>query len=469
METAEDADAAALTEEQREIRRTLRALLARHTTRTPAAGTATDGSAGSGSAGSGAAAAGSAAGSAAGTATDGSAAGSAAAGSAADGSADGRAAGAGAPDGGDAGPGGREAGLWARMARELGLARLGLPEEYGGTGRGTPALVLACEETGRALAASPLLATRVLAAPLIAALGTPAQRADLLPRIAGGDLTCALAAPGGSLAHALGLTGDNTTGAWSGDGRAGGIQARPDGDGDGWLLYGEAGQVLDGHSAGLLLVAAHTGGFARSRTLLYLVRAADAGPGLVRLPDPGLDPTRAPATVQLRDVPAVLLGEDPADPAAVLTALAATGRTAAVLLAAEAAGAARGALEHTLGLAEGPGSPRTGPDGPAARHRLAELAVQVETARTLARCAALEPGPGPAAGPLALAQALDALRAAAGEAVRAETARPGAPGRDRGAHRYFRRAAADELLFGPAGRLRARAAERTGLPGEAAA
>ncbi|MET9346722.1 acyl-CoA dehydrogenase family protein [Streptomyces termitum] len=405
METAEDADAAALTEEQREIRRALRALLDRPAARTPAdAGTGT---------------------------------------------------------------GGHDPGLWALMARELGLAGLGLPEEYGGTGRGTPALALACEETGRALAASPLLATSVLAAPLIAALGTPAQRAELLPRIAGGDLTCALAAPGGSLAHALGLTGDNTTGAWSGDGRAGGIQARP--DGDGWLLYGEAGQVLDGHSAGLLLVAAHTGGFARSRTLLYLVRADDAGPGLVRLPDPGLDPTRAPATVQLRDVPAVLLGEDPADPAAVLAALAATGRTAAVLLAAEAAGAARGALEHTLGLTGGPAGTRPDPAAPAARHRLAELSVQVETARTLARCAALEPGPGPAGGPLALAQALDALRAAAGEAVRAETARSGGPGRDRGAHLYFRRAAADELLFGPAGRLRARAAERTGLPGEAAA
>ncbi|MFJ5709699.1 acyl-CoA dehydrogenase family protein [Streptomyces sp. NPDC093105] len=335
-------------------------------------------------------------------------------------------------------PEGYDPALWARMSGELGLARLALPE-----------LALACEETGRALAPTPLLATAALTAPLVAALGTPAQRADLLPRIADGSLTCALAVPGGSLAHALGLTGDNTTGAWSGDGRAGGVQARPapGGPPDGRLLYGEADQVLDGHSAGLLLVAAHTGGFARSRTLLHLVRTADAGPGLVRTRHAGLDPTRSPARVQLRDVPAELLGEDPADPAAITRALAAAGRTAAVLLAAEAAGAARAALDGALRHAAARD-----------RHRLADLHVQIETARTLTHCAAREPGPGPESGPLALAQALDALRAAAAEAV---------PPHD--ADRYGRRAAADELLFGPAGRLRARAAERTGLLGEAAA
>ncbi|NML54894.1 acyl-CoA dehydrogenase [Streptomyces sp. R302] len=329
------------------------------------------------------------------------------------------------------GPEGYDPALWARMSGELGLARLALPE-----------LALACEETGRALAPSPLLATTVLTAPLVAALGTPAQRAELLPRIAAGELTCALAAPGGSLAHALGLTGDNTTGAWSGDGRAGGIQARPSPEGSpgGRLLYGEAAQVLDGHSAGLLLVAAHTGGFARSRTLLYLVRTEDAGPGLVRTPHAGLDPTRSPATVQLRDVPAELLGEDPADPADITRALAAAGRTAAVLLAAEATGAARGALEHALGRA-----------GARERYRLADLHVRVETARTLTHCAAREPGPGPEGGPVALAQALDVLRDAAGEAVPPHAA-----------DRYGRRAAADALLFGPAGRLRARAAERAG-------
>ncbi|WP_225800390.1 acyl-CoA dehydrogenase family protein [Streptomyces sp. NK15101] len=353
------------------------------------------------------------------------------------------AAGRGGADGAPGvGPEGYDTALWAQLSGTLGLAGLTLPEEYGGAGRGPAELAPLCEETGRALAPSPLLATTVLAAPLIAALGTPAQRAALLPRVADATLTCALAVPAG-LALALGLTGDNAGGDWSGGGRAGGIQAARTADG-GWRLYGEADRVLDGHSAGLLLVAAHAGGFARSRTLLFLV-PADA-PGLVRTRRPALDLTRPQATVQFRDAGAELLGEEPAD---VLGALAATGRTAAVMLAAEAVGAAGAALDRAVEHIRSRG--RYG-----SRHRLADLHVQVDTARSLTHCAAREPGPGPDGGPLALAHALEALRATADEALAWEDL-------------CFKRAASDELLFGPARRLRARAAERTGLLGEEAA
>ncbi|MCX4981541.1 acyl-CoA dehydrogenase family protein [Streptomyces sp. NBC_00572] len=363
-------------------------------------------------------------------------------------------------------PQGYDPELWARMSGTLGVAGLALPEEYGGVGCGPAELALACEETGRALAPSPLLATSVLTAPLLTALGTPAQRAALLPRLADGSLTSALAVPGGALALALGLTGDNTAEDWSGGGRAGGVQARA-ADG-GWRLYGEAAQVLDGHSAGLLLVAAHTGGFARSRTLLFLVRAeqeGDAAPGLVRTRQTTLDLTRTQATVQFRDTEAELLGEEPAD---VLGALAVTGRTAAVMLAAEAVGAAREALDRTVAhvtAREQFGRPVG--SFQAVKHRLADLYVQVEAARSLTYCAAREPGPGPDSGPLALAHALEALRATAGESIQLH----GGIGFtwEHEAHLSFKRAASDELLFGPVRRLRARAAERTGLFGEVAA
>ncbi|MFK0228434.1 acyl-CoA dehydrogenase family protein [Streptomyces sp. NPDC090303] len=352
-------------------------------------------------------------------------------------------------------PEGYDTVLWARMADPLGLTGLTLPAEYGGSGRGPAALALACEETGRALAPSPLLATTVLAAPLLAALGTPAQRAALLPRVADGTLTCALAVPTG-IAHALGLTGDNTADRWSGGGRAGGIQAARAADG-GWRLYGEAARVIDGHCAGLLLVAAHAGGFARSRTLLFLV-PADA-PGLVRTREPALDLTRNQATVQFRDTAAELLGEEPAD---VLGALAATGRTAAVMLAAEGVGAASAALDRAAGhLGRGAGHLGGGPAA-GSRHRLAELYVQVEAARALTYCAARETGPGPDGGPLALAHALEALRATAAEVLQLD-------GTDTWEDVSFKRAASDDMLFGPARRLRARVAERTGLHGEEAA
>ncbi|MFF8280363.1 acyl-CoA dehydrogenase family protein [Streptomyces lateritius] len=356
-------------------------------------------------------------------------------------------------------PEGYDTGLWHRMSGTLGLAGLALPEEYGGVGCGPAELAVALEETGRALAPSPLLATAVLTAPLIAALGSERQRAALLPRIASGGLTCALAVPGGSLALALGLTGDNADDSWAGGGRAGGVQARTvEGR---TLLYGEATQVLDGHSAGLLLVAAHAGGFARSRTVLVLVRGDAAGLARVRLPT--LDATRTQAAVQLRDVEGELLGEDPPNaPAGVLGALAATGRTAAVMLAAEAVGAAGAALDRTVeytGTREQFGRPVG--SFQAVKHRLADLYVQVEAARSLVYCAAREAGPGG----LALAAALEALRTVAGETIQLH----GGIGFtwEHEAHLYFKRATADELIFGPARRLRAHAA--AGLFGEVAA
>ncbi|MET9437900.1 acyl-CoA dehydrogenase family protein [Streptomyces sp. NPDC006551] len=356
-------------------------------------------------------------------------------------------------------PEGYDTDLWRRMSTALGLPGLTLPEEYGGVGCGPAELALACEETGRALVPSPLLATTVLAAPLITALGTDAQRAALLPSVADGSLTCALAVPGGSLALALGLTGDNTDGAWAGGGRAGGVQARR-ADGR-WRLYGEAAQVLDGHSAGLLLVAAHTGGFARSRTLLFLVRGDAAG--LVRRRQPTLDVTRSQAVVQLRDVEGELLGEEPVD---VPGALAGAGRAAAVMPAAEAVGAARAALDRTVeyvGTREQFGRPVG--SFQAVKHRLADLYVQVEAARSLTYHAAHEPAAGGTGG-LALAAGLEALRMVAGETIQLH----GGVGFtwEHEAHLYFKRATADELLFGPVRGLRAWAARETGLFGPGA-
>lgn len=356
-------------------------------------------------------------------------------------------------------PAGHDPLLWSALADQLGLPGLALPERYGGVGCSVTELALACEETGRCLAPSPLLATSVLTAPLILALGTEAQRAELLPRLAAGTRTAALAVPGPALATALALTGDN--GAFqAGGGRAGGVQARR-ADGD-WRLYGQVDQVLDGHSAGLLLVAAHTGGFARSRTLLFLV-AGDA-PGVVRARQTALDATRPQARVQLRDVRAELLGQEDAD---VLPALAALGDPAAAVLACEAVGAADRVLERTVeyvGQREQFGRPVG--SFQAVKHRLADVYVAVQAARSAAYHSAWATSPTAAcgasagAGP-ALAQALEALRTAAAEGIQLH----GGIGFtwEHDAQLYFKRAAGDELLFGPVHRLRDRAAEAAGL------
>ncbi|MEU6552907.1 acyl-CoA dehydrogenase family protein [Streptomyces sp. NPDC046915] len=355
-------------------------------------------------------------------------------------------------------PAGHDPALWTALADQLGLPGLALPEAYGGVGCPVTDLALACEEVGRVLAPSPLLATAVLAAPLILALGTDAQRADLLPRLASGALTAALAVPGTALTTALALTGGNG-GEWAGGGRAGGVQARR--EEAGWRLYGQADQVLDGHRAGLLVVAAHAGGFARSRTLLFLV-AGDAA-GVVRTRRTALDATRPQGRVQLRDVRAELLGDEDAD---VLAALAALGDTVAAVLAAEAVGAADRALERTVEyVRQREQFGRAIGSFQAVKHRLADVYVQVQAARSAAYYAAWATAQGEPAGDrtgelvggLALAQALEALRCAAGEAIQLH----GGIGFtwEHEAHLYFKRAAGDELLFGPVHRLRARAAE----------
>ncbi|MEU0842997.1 acyl-CoA dehydrogenase family protein [Streptomyces sp. NPDC005962] len=354
--------------------------------------------------------------------------------------------------------------LWGRLAGRLGLPGLALPTAYGGVGCGSVELALACEEAGRALLPSPLLATAVLAAPLIAALGTGEQRAELLPRIAHGELTAALAVPGRALSRALvPEPGGGDEADWAGGGRTGGVQARA-GDG-GWRLYGQVDQVLDGHSARLLLVAARAGGYTRGRTLVFAVRAGAAG--LVRTRQTALDETRPQARIELRDVPAELLGADGADGADVAGALAALGGPAAAVLAAEAVGAADAALARTVDhvrTREQFGRPIG--SFQAVKHRLADVYVAVQAARSAAYYAAwAADGPdgadSPVAGPLALAAALEAQRAAAGEAVQLH----GGIGItwEHDAHLYLKRAASDELLFGPAHRLRARAADRDGL------
>ncbi|MFD3512041.1 acyl-CoA dehydrogenase family protein [Streptomyces sp. NPDC058657] len=374
---------------------------------------------------------------------------------------------------------GYDRGLWRQLAEELGLPGLALPADCGGTGASFTDLVLACEETGRALLPSPLFATSVLAAPLIRALGTEAQRAALLPGIAAGRTSATLAVSGGALSLALGLTGDNTTHDWAGGGRSGGVQARH--TEHGWALYGQAEQVLDGHSADLLLVAAHTGGFARSRTLLFVVRAANAV-GLARVRQVSLDETRPQAVLQLRDVPAELLGGTDADAVSAATAASAAGASAAVsaasaadvpgalaqagcgaaaVLAAEAVGAASSALERTVDYVKAREQfGRAIGSFQAVKHRLADVYVQVAAARSAAYYAAWDPAGG---GALALAQGLDALRAAASEAIQLH----GGIGVtwEHDAHLYFKRAAADELLFGPVHRLRGHAADRAGVFG----
>jgi alkylation response protein AidB-like acyl-CoA dehydrogenase len=131
--------------------------------------------------------------------------------------------------------------LWREMA-ELGWPAAVLPEAHGGLGIGWAGAGALFEQVGRTLAATPLLSTVVLGAGLVEGLGSPAQQADWLPRVAAGQALFALALDE-TPRHDPGCVG---------------TRAQP--SGGGWQLSGEKWFVLDGHVAERLFVVARAGG-----------------------------------------------------------------------------------------------------------------------------------------------------------------------------------------------------------------
>ena len=80
--------------------------------------------------------------------------------------------------------------LWAELS-ELGWIGIAVSEENGGQGLGAIELSILCEELGRVLAPVPFLPT-VLAATLIEQAGSAAQRERWLPALASGEISGAL-------------------------------------------------------------------------------------------------------------------------------------------------------------------------------------------------------------------------------------------------------------------------------------
>ena len=70
--------------------------------------------------------------------------------------------------------------IWREFA-DLGWLGLSIPEEYGGLGASAVETGIVMEALGRALVVEPYLATAVISARLIAALGSEEQKSELLP------------------------------------------------------------------------------------------------------------------------------------------------------------------------------------------------------------------------------------------------------------------------------------------------
>ena len=255
---------------------------------------------------------------------------------------------------------------WGRLCREVGVAGLAIPERYGGAGGGAAEVGVVMEELGRGLTPSPMLGSTVLAAQALLGTGDETACERLLPAIADGSATAALA-------------WTTRAGRWS-LGEVGYRAVRVD---DGWELDGEAHYVLDGDAAGVLLVAA------RGPAGVGLFEVDPGQDGVSRTASVTMDSTRALAVVRLTGVRGRQVGGDATG------ALERARDLACLALAAEQAGAARRALELTVGyVLTRVQFGRVIGSFQALQHRLADLHVLVESAVSLSRAAVAEEGPG---------------------------------------------------------------------------
>ncbi len=131
--------------------------------------------------------------------------------------------------------------LWQTMA-ELGWASIILPQKYGGLDFGFMGLGVVMEETGRTLTASPLFASAVVGASTVLLAGSTQQKETLLPKVATGQLTLALALEE-SHHHRPTM-----------------ISTSAEAQNGTYIINGRKTFVLDGHSADKLIVVARTSG-----------------------------------------------------------------------------------------------------------------------------------------------------------------------------------------------------------------
>lgn len=337
--------------------------------------------------------------------------------------------------------------LWRRIGAELGWSAVVVPEEYGGLGLGPIELVALMEEMGASLLCSPFFSSVCLAGATVLAGGSEAQKSEILPGIASGEVTATVA-----------FTEPRCQ--WN----AAGIEATARLDGGDYVLSGTKKFVLDGASASLLIVAARRdGSTGEDGVSLFLVPVDAAGLDCKKLPT--VDQTRHQAEIGLRDVrvPASsLLGEEGEGWAILSRGL----DQALVALAAEQLGGAQRCLDMTVAYAKDRvqfGRPIG--SFQAIKHKCADMLVLVESARSAVYYAAAAQSEGdpelPQLASLAKAYCSDAYFRCASETIQIH----GGVGFtwEYDAHLYFKRAKSSETLLGDASFHRERIARLIAL------
>ena len=329
--------------------------------------------------------------------------------------------------------------IWRRMAEELGLQGLLVPEEHGGSGAGFVELAVVQEEMGRAVLPGPFLSTAVLAVSAILDAGDDEAAKDLLPGIADGSTIATLAVTEGD-------------GQWELESTA--ATAQP--SAQGWTLTGVKHYVPDGALADLVLVVA------RTDAGLSLFAVDGGGSGVHRTALPTLDQTRPLARLELDGAAGRLVGADGAAAQTVQRTL----HKAAVALALEQVGGAQAALDMVVAYAKQRHQfGRLIGSFQAIKHKAADVLLKVESARAAAYygawAVAADSAEVPAVASLAKAYCSDAYFAAAAENIQIH----GGIGFtwEHDAHLHLKRAEATRLWLGDPSWHRARLADAIGV------
>jgi alkylation response protein AidB-like acyl-CoA dehydrogenase len=321
--------------------------------------------------------------------------------------------------------------IWKKFA-DLGWLALPIDEAYGGLGGGAIETGILMEAFGRGLVSEPYLSTVVIGAALIAECGSEEQKQALLPKVADGSLRLAFAHS--ERAARYDLAEVNTV-----------ARRTP----DGWRLDGHKIAVLDGSAADDIIVSARLADDdgAPGRLCLFLVPSGAKGLGLRDYSRLGggracnLDLAGVPlaADAQLGD------GSD------ALSKIESVVDRALAALSAEAVGIMQIMLDMTLDytkIRQQFGRPLAA--NQVIRHRLADMAMQCDEARSMALRAALMAD----AEPVARGRAASGAKAKIGKCARfvAEQAVQlhGAMGvtEELDIGSYFKRLLAFDTLFG---------------------
>ncbi len=255
--------------------------------------------------------------------------------------------------------GGFDRAVYGELA-ELGLAGLYISEDHGGMGMGPVEGMVVMEELGRGIVLEPLGQT-LIASGIIGGYAPAAVGSAWLPRIASGEALVVLAHTERAARHKLDV-----------------CETKASGSGDAWSVSGAKSVVPAGDRADAYLVPAMAGG----KLALFLVERGAAG---VRARGYGTMEGGRAAEVTFASSPAALLTQDG------LVALEHAADIGIAAVCAEAVGVLDKTMEVTaeyLNTRKQFGVPLA--TFQALRHRMADMKMQQELARSMSYYASLK-------------------------------------------------------------------------------